>query len=138
MLHSLPITIDLGPVNEHESRRFIWLLKNIRIKGTRRPWSRPKQVYADNKYHTPSVMMYLASRGIAARIKERVNRKKTPGRPRLFGYDTYSKIRNSVERFFGWMKSFRRIQTRYDRLTSTYLGFLQLGCVMILMRRVFR
>jgi transposase len=136
---SLPVTIDLGPGNEHESRRLFSLLKNIKIKGTRRPRSRPKQVYADNKYHTPSVMMYLEGRGIiAARIKERVNKKKRQGRPRLFDYDTYSKIRSSIERFFSWLKSFRRIQTRYDRLTSTYLGFLQLDCIMILMRRVFR
>jgi transposase len=137
---SLPVTIDLGPGNEqHGSRRLITLLKNIRIRSIRRPRNKPKRVYADNnKYHTPSVMMYLAGRGIAARIKERVNRKKRPGRPRLFDYDTYSKIRSSVERFFGWIKSFRRIQTRYDRLASTYLGFLQLGCVMILMRKVFR
>jgi transposase len=137
---SLPVTIDLGPGNEHESRRLPSLLENIRIRGTRRPRNKPKRVYADNKYHTPSVMTYLTSRGIAARIKERVNRRKRPaGRPRLFDYDTYSKIRSSIERFFGWMKSFRRIQTRYDRLaSSTYLGFLQLGCMMILMRRVFR
>jgi transposase len=135
----LLIAIYLGPGNEYESRRLFSLLRNIRIKGTRRPWSKPKQVYADNKYHIPSVMMYLASRGIiAVCIKERVNRKKTPGRRRLFDYYTYSKIRSSVERFFGWMKSFRRIQTRHDRLTSTYLGFLQLGCVMILMRNVSR
>lgn len=136
---SLPVTIDLGPGNEHESRRLITLLKDIRIKGIRRPRSRPKQVYADTKYHTPLVMMYLAGRGIAACIKERVNRKKRAGcRTRLFDYGTYAKIRSSVERFFGWRKSFRRIQTRYDRLASTYLAFLQLGCVMILMRRVSR
>jgi transposase len=88
------------------------------------------------------MMMYLASRGIiAACIKERVNRKKRPGRPRLFDYGTYSKIiRSGVERFFSWLKSFRRIQTRYDdRLaSSTYLGFVQLGCIMILMRKVSR
>jgi len=114
------------------------LLKNIRIKSTRRPRSRPKRVYADNKYNTPLVMMYLAARGIAARIKERANRKRRPGRPSLFDYETYTKVRSSVERFFGWLKSFRRVQTRYDRLSSTYLGFLRLGCVMILMRRVSR
>jgi transposase len=39
-----------------------------------------------------------------------------------------------VERFFGWLKSSRRIQTRYERLASIYLGFIQLGFVMILMR----
>jgi hypothetical protein len=106
------------------------LLKNIKIRGTnRRPRNRPKCVYADTKYNTPLVMMYLAGRGIAARIKERVNRKKRQGRPRLFDYVMYTKIRSSVERFFGWLKSFRRIQTRHDRLASTYLGFLQLGCI---------
>ena len=41
----------------------------------------------------------------------------------------YKKVRSSsgVERFFGWLKSFRRIQTQYERLASTtYLGFIQL------------
>jgi transposase len=86
-------------------------------------------------------MMYLASRGIAAHIKKRVNKKKKRrlGRPHLFDYRTYSTIRSSVERFFGWLKSFRRVQTRYDRLVSTtYLGFLQLGYSVILMRKVSR
>jgi transposase len=135
---SLPVTIDLGPGNEHESRRLFNLLKNIRIRSIRRPRNRPKCVYADNKYHTPLVMMYLASRGIAARIKKRVNWKRKPGRPSLFDYEKYTLIRSSIERFFGWLKSFRRIQIRYDRLASTYLGFMQLGCAMILMRRLFR
>jgi hypothetical protein len=113
---SLPVTIDLGPGNEeqHENRRLITLLKDIRIRSIRRPRSRPKRVYTDNnKYHTPLlVMMYLASRGIIAeRIKERVNWKKTPDRPCLFDYYTYRKIRSSVERFFAWMKSFRMVHT---------------------------
>ena len=87
--------------------------------------------------------MYLASRGgiIAARIKERANEKKRHSRLLyVFNYANYIRIRSSsIERFFfGWLKSFRRIQTRYDRLASTYLGFLQLGCMMILMRRVSR
>jgi transposase len=102
--------------------------------------SRPKRVYADNnKYHTPLVRTYLGGRGIAASIKERVvNRRRKPGRPHLFDHETYTLIRSSIERFFAWMKSFRRIQIRYDRLASMYLGFLQLGCIMILMRNVSR
>jgi len=87
-------------------------------------------------------MMYLGSRGIAASIKEHVNKKKKKkkrqGRKSFFDYETYTKIRSSVERFFSWLKSFRRIQTRYDRLASTYRGFVQLGCVLILIRTVSR
>ncbi|HVD06888.1 MAG TPA: transposase, partial [Nitrososphaeraceae archaeon] len=51
-------------------------------------------------------------------------------------YRDYRRVRSSVERFFGWLKSFRRIQTRYERLASTYLGFIQLGCIIILMKVV--
>jgi transposase len=86
-------------------------------------------------------MMYLGSRGIAASIKEHVNKKKKKkkqGRKSFFDCETYTKIRSSVERFFSWLKSFRRIQTRYDRLASTYRGFVQLGCVLILIRTVSR
>jgi hypothetical protein len=46
------------------------------------------------------MMMYLANRDTAARIKERANKKKKrrrSGRPRLFDYSTYSKIISSIE-----------------------------------------
>ena len=90
---SLPVAINLGPGDEHESRRLFPLLKGIRIMSSRRPRSMPKRVYADNKYHIPLVMMYLAGRGIAARIKERANVKRRAGRPRIFDYATYARVR---------------------------------------------
>ena len=82
-----------------------------------------------------AVERYIA----ASIIKERANKKRRrPGRHCTFSYETYAKIRSSVERFFSWLKSFRRIQIRYDRLASTYRGFVQLGCVLILIRTVSR
>jgi transposase len=95
------------------------------------------------KHHTTLIMIYLADRGIVAArtITERASRKRSrrPGRPHHFDYGMYVEIRSSIERFFAWMKSFRRIQIRYNRLgTSSYLGFLQLGCVMIVKKRVSR
>ncbi|MGB0003145.1 MAG: transposase, partial [Nitrososphaeraceae archaeon] len=131
----LPIAIDLGSGNEHESRKLIPLLNYIQIKNNNgRPKSRPERVWADTKYHTFLVLIYLYNRRIRAQIKERRNTKSKQGRPHVFLYREYRKIRSSVERFFGWLKSFRRIQTRYERLASTYLGFIQLGCIMILMK----
>ncbi|MGB8158904.1 MAG: transposase [Nitrososphaeraceae archaeon] len=101
-----------------------------------RPKSRPECVWADTKYHTFLVLTDLYNRGIGAQIKERRNTKSKQGRPHVFLYREYMKVRSSVERFFGWLKSFRRIQTRYERLASTYPGFIQLGCIMILMKVV--
>ncbi|HXG07265.1 MAG TPA: hypothetical protein VNI77_08080 [Nitrososphaera sp.] len=37
----------------------------------------------------------------------------------MFDNETYSRrIRSSVETFFSWLKSFRRVQTSYDRLAG--------------------
>ena len=49
----LPIAIDLGSGNEHESRKLIPLLNDIQIKNNNgRPRSRPERIWADTKYHT--------------------------------------------------------------------------------------
>jgi len=39
-----------------------------------------------------------------------------------------------VERLIAWLKQFRRISTRWDRKAQNYLGFLHLGCAVILLR----
>lgn len=45
------------------------------------------------------------------------------------------KHRWKIERLFAWLQSFRRIQIRHDYHVDNYLGFVQLGCMMILLRR---
>lgn len=127
----------MGSGNEHESRKLIPLLNDIQIRNNSgRPKSKPQCIWADTKYHTFLVLTYLYNRRIKAQIKERSNNntKAKQGRPKIFLYQYYKKVRSSVERFFGWLKSFRRVHTRYERLASTYLGFVQIGCIMILMR----
>jgi transposase len=36
-------------------------------------------------------------------------------------------MRSAVERFFGWLKSFRRIILRYERLASTYKALVTIA-----------
>ena len=45
------------------------------------------------------------------------------------------KRRWKIERLFAWLQNFRRIQVRYDYYVENFLGFVQLGCMMILLRR---
>ncbi|NBU21833.1 hypothetical protein EBS43_10570 [bacterium] len=40
-----------------------------------------------------------------------------------------------VERFFSWIQSFQRIETRYERDPENYFGFVQLASIIILLRR---
>ena len=41
------------------------------------------------------------------------------------------KRRNIVERLFRWLKEFRKVYTRYDKLDSMYLAFIQFACVTV-------
>lgn len=42
----------------------------------------------------------------------------------------YYRQRHHVENFFGRIKRYRRISTRYDKLAETFLGFVQLATVL--------
>lgn len=42
-----------------------------------------------------------------------------------------------VERLFAWLQNFRRVVVRYGRYLENYLGFVQLGCMVILLRNYF-
>ena len=42
--------------------------------------------------------------------------------------------RNLVERLVGKLKRFRRVATRYDKLTPHYLAFVQLASIVLWLR----
>lgn len=46
------------------------------------------------------------------------------------------KRRWKVERLFAWLKRWRRIATRWEHKAENFLGFVQLGCVILLLRRL--
>lgn len=134
---SLPIAIMIGRGNEHESRKVIPLMESVSVKvpGRRgRPRKRPTRVHADKNYDTFLVRLYLQRRHVRANIPRR-SKKKPVGRPTMFDKQAL-KIRYTVERFFSWLKSFRRIDTRYDRSADAFMGFVRAGCILILMREV--
>jgi transposase len=97
---------------------------------------RPKRIHADTNYDTPLVRYYLRRRHVIANIPSRA--RKHRGRPRLFDLEALRRIRYTVERFFSWIKSFRRIDSRYDRLACSFMGFVHVACSLILMRDVLR
>jgi transposase len=41
------------------------------------------------------------------------------------------RMRDAVERFFGWIKNFKRIVIRYGRLASTYKALITMAFVII-------
>jgi transposase len=43
-------------------------------------------------------------------------------------------VGSAVERVFGWLKSFRRIIIRYERLASTYKALVTIASIIIHLR----
>jgi len=103
-------------------------------RGEGRPRKRPKALYADTKYNMPLNLLYLDGKHIKPQIRSKPTKKRRPGRPRLFSKASYDRARSSVERSNGWIKAFRRIIIRYDRLPPVYMGFVHLACIIIYLR----
>jgi transposase len=78
---------------------------------------RSRELYADAAYDTENIRRCLESMGIEPNIPVNPRNGRRPG---PYNLELYRRMRSAVERFFGWLKSFRRIVIRYERLAITY------------------
>jgi transposase len=132
---SLPVAVVIGPANQHEGRRLIPVMESISVKhGIGRPRRRPKVLYADTKYNMPLNKFYLDDRHVKSQMPDPPGKKKRAGRPRAFDKQAYDHVRSMIERFNAWIKAFRRVATRYDRLPQVYMGFVHLASIMVYLR----
>jgi len=72
----------------------------------------------------PLNRFYLDGKRIRSQMPDVSTKKKRPGRPRQFDKQAYDRVRSMIERFNGWIKAFRRVATRYERLPQVYMGFV--------------
>ena len=95
----------------------------------------PEKVIGDRAYDSDPLDDRLSKeRGVEMIAPHKGNRKKAAtqdGRP-LRRY----KKRWKVERLFAWLQNFRRIVVRYEYHLKNFLAMVQLGCIVILLRRV--
>jgi transposase len=119
----MPLSIIIGPGNEHDSRRLLELVGDLDWK--------PEQLYADAAYDTEHIRRGLESMGIEPNIP--VN-PRNGRRPRPYNVGLYRRMRPAVERLFGWIKSFRRTIIRYERPESTYKTLVTIASIIIHLR----
>ena len=94
----------------------------------------PERLIGDRAYDADPLDAGLAALGIemiAPHWRKRKRPKTQDGRP-LRRY----KRRWKVERLFAWLGNFRRLVVRYERHALNFLGFVHLGCILILLRQV--
>jgi len=94
----------------------------------------PERLIGDKAYDSDALDEQLAEEyGIEMISPNRSNRKlKTQdGRP-LRRY----RRRWKVERIFAWMQNYRRLVTRWEYRIENFLGFVQLACLLMLLRHL--
>jgi len=119
----MPLSIVVGPGSEHDSKKLTTLVEELTAK--------PTELYADSAYDTEHIRSTLNQMGIQANIP--VN-PRNGRKPKPYNQTTYKKMRSAAERFFAWIKSFRRITIRYERLASTYKALATIASIIIHLR----
>jgi transposase len=96
---------------------------------------RPEKLIGDKAYDADPLDEQLKKLGIELIAPHKANRKKanTQDGRKLRRY----KRRWKIERLFAWLQNFRRIVVRYEYHSDNYLGFVQLACMIILLRNYF-
>ena len=101
--------------------------------ATRHVSGKPDRLIGDKAYDSDPLDAELAEQGVELIAPHRRNRKKpkTQDGRKLRRY----KRRWKNERLFAHLGDFRRLVVRYERLADNFLGFLQLGCIKLLLKR---
>ena len=125
----LPIAIDATSANPHEVTLVDDTLDACFLENI------PEKVIGDRAYDSDKLDERLAKeRGVELIAPHRNNRVKSATQDGRV-LRRYRK-RWKVERLFAWLGNFRRIVVRYEYHLKNFLAMVQLGCIVILLRRV--
>jgi transposase len=110
------VRLAIGPGQQNDMAQACDLIEGIAAEN----------VIADKAYDGERFYTKVIAQGGDPVVPPRRHRK------RQHAYDkALYKERNRIERFFARLKHCRRIATRYDKLAKTFMGFVQLACIML-------
>ena len=114
-----PIKVSLTEGQVHDAREAPSILDGIASTT----------ILADKGYDSNKLIAQLEKQGNAVCIPPRANRKQ----PREHDRALYNH-RRQVEMLFQKIKRYRRVATRDEKLAVTFLGMVQLACVLVWLR----
>lgn len=125
----IPVAIYTAPANPHEITLVEATVAERFIDAT------PPRLIGDRAYDSDRMDEQLAAKGIALIAPHRANRSK----PNTQDGRVLRRYRRrwKVERLFAWLQNFRRLVVRYEYHAENFLGFVQLGCMIIMLRTHF-
>jgi transposase len=125
--HGLPIACGIASGPRHEATLVVDTLKARFVKQL------PRRLIGDKAYDSNKLDAELAAVGVdmiapnhSTRLQQTQDRRKLPRYKRRW----------LIERLFAWLMRSRRLVTRYEHQAHNFLGFVQLACAAVLLRRL--
>ena len=107
-----------------------------RRRRDRKRRHKPKKIAGDKGYSTKSLRNWLGRQNIEAVIPHKDNEKARWDPDVTFDKAAY-RGRAVVEQCVGWLKEFRRIGTRFEKLAVHFHGMLQLAMIRRYLKMLF-
>lgn len=105
----------------HDSKVAVELLSGVNITGS--------NILGDKAYGTAAIRNYITEQNAQHTIPPKENN------PNPWHCDFWLyKERHLVECFFNKIKAFRRVATRYDKLATSFLAFVYVASICILLK----
>lgn len=122
----VPVVVDVIPANRNDNLETIKMIDRVPPIGGKpgRPRRRPERLQGDRGFDDEEDREELRRRGIEPLL----------GKRRTGHGSGLGKYRWYIERTNSWLKQFRRIRVRYDRIPAIYYSFLQLASTIICFR----
>jgi transposase len=124
----LPLAVHVASARPHETTLVDATLAH------RFTTALPARLIGDKAYDSDALDHTLAARGIELIAPHRTNRTK-PATQDGRALRRYRR-RWKIERLNAWLQNSRRVLVRHDSHLENFLGFVQLACVLILLRHL--
>jgi len=124
----LPLSVSIASASPNEVTLLDAALDALLTEGT------PAHLIGDKAYDSDALDARLRQERRVEMIAPHRRRRRRPRTQDGRALRRYRR-RWKIERLFAWLHNFRRLVTRYERHAANFLAFVQLGCIVILLRQ---
>ena len=118
----IPLAVAISAANTNDAEALRPLVRAIpAVRSRRGPRRRrPAKLHADKAYDHTELRRWVRDRGIVVRI----------ARKGVESSDRLGRHRWVIERTISWLTGYHRLNIRYDRKSTHFLGFLTLAATL--------
>jgi transposase len=120
----------------HESTQFESVVATFIASRKHRRRRKPRKLAADKGYSAQHVRDWLKANGITAVIPHKENEVARHDPSEKFDRKAYAR-RSVIEQCVGWLKEYRRIGTRFEKLAVNFHGMIQLAMIRRYLKMLF-